>query len=108
MLQHNEECLRREQKISEYLTEDEERAPHAVANTWLISLRMIEKKHPQAAELLYLMVFYHYQALPQSILREDTEDKAFEAALCPLLDFDFVRTTHGEDLENASTDPVRD
>ena len=90
ILQQDSGDLRREQKIPEELMNEEGKKPHAVVNTWRISFRVIQKRHPHSAKLLAFISFYHHQAIPQYLIQGDWDGSAFEAVLSPLIDFAFV------------------
>ena len=102
ILQQDLGDLRRDQKLSKELMDNEGKKPHAVVNTWRISFRVIQEKHPLSVELLAFISFYHHQAIPQYLLQRDWDNSVFETALAPLLDFDFVtRALNGDiDLHN--------
>ncbi|VUC29568.1 unnamed protein product [Clonostachys rosea] len=77
------------------------KTPHAVTATWIISFKKIQQRSPLESDLLCLMSFFHWQAIPKQFIEdycnrrqlEDTdpiEPGALTKALGTLKAFSFI------------------
>ena len=64
---------------------------NSVFQTWYLTFRHLSKQKPRAAELLSLMAFFHRQAIPAELLRNDNERKIdFVTAIGTLKAFSLI------------------
>lgn len=71
---------------------------HPTLFTWQITFEQIRKTTPVATDLLALMSMFDWQAIPEHLLHESTDQLQFEDAIAPLLCFSLIRQQAEGDL----------
>jgi hypothetical protein len=89
-LENNNQALECRNEEFETLGRDSH-APKSILKSWIISFNQIKEINPRAEDILSMISFYHWQAIPVSLLKNDDETtKSIKEAIGKLVTYSLV------------------